>query len=193
MGLDQYAIIARKHEKNTDFDVYWMREKISDSVFRANVVSIVEWRKHPYLQGWMENLFKKKADAQGFEGMVMPGGMYTDVTLNAMTPEGVEGFELDKEFKKKMKEITEEVRKQFKAMVEDAAPERIFNCQPLRLTLSDLEQLEEAVNRGELPKSSGFFWGDDSSEFYKEQDLQFIKDARSSIINGNEVYYNSSW
>jgi hypothetical protein len=191
MGLDQYAIIARKHEKNTDFSVYWLGEKVPDSIRDKNFASIAEWRKHPYLQGWMENLFKKKADAQGFEGIVIPGGMYTDISINFLSPDGSE--ELNEELTSKIRTASEEINKSFKEMVKDAAPERMFNNQPLRLTLSDLEQLEEAVNRGELPKSSGFFWGDDSSEYYKEQDLQFIKDARSAIINGNEVYYNSSW
>ena len=191
MGLDQYAIIARKHEKNTDFDVYWLGEEVPDSIRDKNFASIAEWRKHPYLQGWMENLFNKKADGQRFEGKTAPGGMYTDISINLLSPDGSE--ELNEELTSKMRTASEEISKSFKEMVKDAAPERMFNNQPLRLTLSDLEQLEEAVNRGELPKSSGFFWGNDSSEYYKEQDLQFIKDARSAIINGNEVYYNSSW
>ena len=69
----------------------------------------------------------------------------------------------------------------------------MFNQQCVRLTLSDLEQLETAVIRGELPESSGFFWGDNSSEEYKEHDLQFIKDAREAINNGMDIYYDSWW
>jgi hypothetical protein len=44
-----------------------------------------------------------------------------------------------------------------------------------------------------LPETSGFFFGDDSSEHYREEDLTFIKNARTSLANGEEVFYDSWW
>ena len=67
-----------------------------------------------------------------------------------------------------------------------------FNCVALELTLTDLEQLEAEIANKTLPASQGFFWGSDSFEweeeegkpyddndyYYKENDLQFVEDAR---------------
>ena len=82
-----------------------------------------------------------------------------------------------------------------------------FNCVPVQLTLSDLEQLEAHVEDKSLPETGGFFFGGDSYEqrddddkvfadgdyFYKGVDLQFIADARKAIAEGKEVYYDSWW
>ena len=82
-----------------------------------------------------------------------------------------------------------------------------FNCVPVRLTLSDLEQLEAHIEGKSLPETGGFFFGHDSfgweSEdgepfkegdyYYKETDLEFIELARKAIAEGKEVYYDSWW
>jgi len=82
-----------------------------------------------------------------------------------------------------------------------------FNCVPVRLTLSDLEQLEAHIVDKKLPETGGFFFGDDSFNwddengkpledgdyYYKETDLKFIEDARKAIEEGKEVYYDSWW
>ena len=68
-----------------------------------------------------------------------------------------------------------------------------FNCQDLELTLEDIDELEEAVNSADLPDTSGFIFGDDSSERYKEQDLEFCKDAREALSKGYTVVYSSWW
>ena len=80
-----------------------------------------------------------------------------------------------------------------------------FNCVPVRLTLSDLEQLEAHVEGKSLPETGGFFFGNDSYDYedenknanngyyHKEADLQFIADARKAIAEGKEVYYDSWW
>ena len=79
-----------------------------------------------------------------------------------------------------------------------------FNCVPVELTLSDIEQLEAHVANKALPETGGFFFGDDSfgwtnedgNEFadgdyyYKETDLKFIGDARKAIKDGKKVFYN---
>ena len=54
-------------------------------------------------------------------------------------------------------------------------------------------QLETAINRGELPKTEGFFFGDNADEEYKQQDIEFIVAAREAISKGYDVYYDSWW
>jgi hypothetical protein len=70
---------------------------------------------------------------------------------------------------------------------------RVFNNQHIRLNMGDLDQLEMAVKLDELPPTTGFFFGDDSSEEYKQQDLKVIEIARDAINHGIDVYYLSSW
>ena len=50
----------------------------------------------------------------------------------------------------------------------------IFNCQPINLTLDNINSLEETVRNADLPKTEGFFFGSDSYEdinYYANQDL----------------------
>jgi hypothetical protein len=68
-----------------------------------------------------------------------------------------------------------------------------FNGIELELTWEDLERLELDIISGGLPKTSGFFFGDDSNEFYYNTDLEFIKNARTELFMGLKVFYNSSW
>ena len=82
-----------------------------------------------------------------------------------------------------------------------------FNCIPVELTLSDLEQLEAEVVNQSLPETEGMFFGGDSFKyknddgiaypkgdyFHKETDVKFIQDARKEIFEGKKVYYNSWW
>jgi hypothetical protein len=89
----------------------------------------------------------------------------------------------------------------------DPSPMGDFNCIPLELTLSDLEQLEAHVENKQLPSTSGFFFGEDSFETktengetyqendyaYKEEDLAFIEKARQAIADGKKVFYNCWW
>ncbi len=68
-----------------------------------------------------------------------------------------------------------------------------FNGDELELTWEDLDRLEHAVNNNELPGTTGFFFGEDSDQYYKEQDLEFIRNARAELFVGLKVFYNSSW
>jgi hypothetical protein len=68
-----------------------------------------------------------------------------------------------------------------------------FNGVELELTWEDLDKLERAITHGQLPSTQGFFFGNESDEFYKEQDLEFIKKARTELFMGLKVFYNSSW
>jgi len=75
--------------------------------------------------------------------------------------------------------------------------EEIFNCIPIQLGLSDIDELEEVIENRNLPETEGFFFGGDSydgyEEYYKENDLTFIKGARSLLEKGEAVYYDSWW
>ena len=68
-----------------------------------------------------------------------------------------------------------------------------FNGIELELTWEDIDMLEEDINQGALPGTSGFFFGDPADDYYREDDLKFIKEARSQLFLGLRVFYNSSW
>lgn len=68
-----------------------------------------------------------------------------------------------------------------------------FNGVELELTWEDLEALEQDILNDNLPSTTGFFFGDNSDEYYREQDLKFIREARAEIFTGLRVFYNSSW
>jgi hypothetical protein len=68
-----------------------------------------------------------------------------------------------------------------------------FNGDELELTFEDLDRLEYVVKHKELPGTSGFFFGNDSDDHYRDQDLEFIRQARSELTQGMRVFYNSSW
>lgn len=69
----------------------------------------------------------------------------------------------------------------------------MFNGVELELTFDDIMQLEEDIKNGNLPSTSGFFFGDNSDSYYKEQDLEFVYEAKSRLFLGQRVFYNSSW
>ncbi len=185
MGLDQYGYIIKNNSSNTDFS------------YNGKGKMFAQWRKHPNLQGWMENLFNFKATRQGFIGIVESGGISPGITARAMTfdKDGnkLESVAEGENLQELLKEALENVKEQYNKIVESAPPKRVFNNQPLRLNLSDLEQLETAINRGELPKTEGFFFGDNADEEYKQQDIEFIVAAREAISKGYDVYYDSWW
>lgn len=123
MGLDQFAMTM-------------------DS--KGNKTEIAYWRKHPNLQGWMENLWEAKG---------RPG------------------------------------------LPEDNEPSIMgdFNCVPVKLNSDDLDDLEDAIRGSSLPNTVGFFFGDNSDDYYKEKDLEFIRKAREALDDGLVVEYNSWW
>ncbi len=56
MGLDQYAT-ARRGEAKTDDEGY---------TYYEDSMELACWRKHPNLQGWMEDLYHEKGGEQEF-------------------------------------------------------------------------------------------------------------------------------
>ena len=56
MGLDQYAT-ARRGEAKTDDEGY---------TYYEDSMELAYWRKHPNLQGWMEDLYHEKGGEEEF-------------------------------------------------------------------------------------------------------------------------------
>ena len=140
MGLDQYAYVAARSGQQSDFfeQGQWDEDKREVVSPIPKPREIAYWRKHPNLQGWMDQLWRRK-------------GCESDV------------------------------------------PGDSFNGVELELTWEDLDELERAVTHGQLPPTTGFFFGNESDEHYREQDLQFIREARAELFMGLKVFSNSSW
>ena len=80
-----------------------------------------------------------------------------------------------------------------------------FNNEKVYLTNEILSELEADIKETSLPETNGFFYGQNSDEYYKqrldaadaryykEQDLKFVSDARGYINDGYKVYYSSWW
>ena len=103
---------------------------------------IAYWRKHPNLQGWMQNLWESK----GRPGDRNENNIFGD-----------------------------------------------FNCIPLELNKEDLVKLEYDITYQEMPITTGFFFGSDSDDHYKDYDLKFIRKAREALDAGLTVVYDSCW
>lgn len=69
-----------------------------------------------------------------------------------------------------------------------------FNCTPVRLELTDLDQLQRDIGENKLEPTEGFFFG--SQTIYPEDiasAMKFIFEARDIIKQGDAVYYDSWW
>jgi hypothetical protein len=73
------------------------------------------------------------------------------------------------------------------------AGEDSFNGVELELTWEDLMLLEQDILSGRLPDTTGFFFGEPADDYYREQDLEFVKKAKAELFVGLRVFYNSSW
>jgi hypothetical protein len=119
-----------------DYDAYYENKNV------AKPRELAYWRKHPNLQGWMEQLWLKK-------GGIDTGGAWGSS----------------------------------------------FNGIELELTWDDLNQFEQDIKNGVVASLDikGFFFGTPKDDYYRNQDLQFIADAKAELIIGLKVFYNSSW
>jgi hypothetical protein len=70
-----------------------------------------------------------------------------------------------------------------------------FNGVELELTWEDVDRLEKDIKSGQVSElgTTGFFFGNPSDEYYREQDLQFCIDAKAELFLKRKVFYNSSW
>ena len=71
--------------------------------------------------------------------------------------------------------------------------DRTFNGIELELFWQDIERLHDDIVAGRLPGTTGFFFGDNSDDYYLEQDLEFCRQARAALFMGERVFYDSSW
>jgi hypothetical protein len=71
---------------------------------------------------------------------------------------------------------------------------RDFNGDCVVLDNFDLDNLEHDIRDGNLPDTSGFFFGESSNQAEEnENDLLFVTKAREAIKEGKTVYYTSWW
>lgn len=63
MGLDQYAYVANKAGAMNEYYSQDVGDNTVNTVSRPR--EIAYWRKHPNLQGWMEQLWIRKLAAEG--------------------------------------------------------------------------------------------------------------------------------
>jgi hypothetical protein len=75
---------------------------------------------------------------------------------------------------------------------EKGGRDEAFNCAPLLLALEDLNRLEADIRAGELPETTGFFFGI-SGGSETGDGLDFIAKAREIIAEGLVVYYTAWW
>lgn len=71
-----------------------------------------------------------------------------------------------------------------------------FNCVKLPLNKERIDQLEAALENGELFPESGFFFGPteyDPEEVYGKEDREFVRKAREALDEGDIVIYDSWW
>jgi len=69
-----------------------------------------------------------------------------------------------------------------------------FNCVKVRLTMEDLNVLEQVVLNNALPQTRGFFFGDNPpDEESILHDMEFIGKAKLAVSQGDAVYYDSWW
>lgn len=81
----------------------------------------------------------------------------------------------------------------FKQEWESLGNQGDFNGDELEVTWDMLERLEYDIVHGELPSTSGFFFGNSADADYYNDDLAFVKAARAELFMGLKVFYNSSW
>jgi hypothetical protein len=69
-----------------------------------------------------------------------------------------------------------------------------FNCEIVKLTPEDLDDLEIKLKTGGLRDDGGFFFGDwDLEPEMIDYTHEFIQEARKRIAQGEYVYYDSWW
>jgi len=70
-----------------------------------------------------------------------------------------------------------------------------FNGVELELTWDDIDQLEKDIKSGVMSvmNTKGFFFGDPSDNYYREEDLNFCVNAKTELFLGRKVFYNSNW
>ena len=180
MGLDQFAYSINSAGEKED---------------------IAYWRKHPNLHGWMEALWVEK----GYPVADLPPDPNSNTAEDISLPSNIvcAAFEPGAQTAGDRSSAQNSTNQPSLILgdipsgdeQETDKPQRdlVFNMVPLELTLEDLDELEKAINSGELPETEGFFFGSNADEHYKQEDLDFIDNARAAISCGKRVIYDSWW
>lgn len=71
-------------------------------------------------------------------------------------------------------------------------PELFSSGVYVELTAQDIAELADAVDKGELPHTEGFYFGKSSASDFTD-DQEFLTQATRAILAGYKVYYSSSW
>lgn len=66
MGLDQYAYVAERAGQSAEYWQHYDPNRDASTVPKPR--EIFYWRKHPNLQGWMEQLWEEKGRPGGSSG-----------------------------------------------------------------------------------------------------------------------------
>ena len=155
MGLDQYAY-RTKQQFSSDVD-------FNDEINHDEIEEIMYWRKHPYLQGFMTELYYKKG------GRVIP----YDLAPLKLTADDL--LELKKLVIDKSLPVSHVVYLRERDDIDDAP--RNY-CEDEDVYIED--DFEDRIERYE-----------DTSEENYEKDLAFIDKAIQSIKDGYSIYYSS--
>lgn len=70
-----------------------------------------------------------------------------------------------------------------------------FNCQPIRLSKKDIENLQHDINTGKIAEDANFWLpeGYKYDDYDREQDLKFCRYALAAINDGLIPYYEEWW
>ena len=70
MGLDQYAYVANKGQREEYYDkAEWNPETKQLESPVSEPQELAYWRKHPNLHGWMQKLYEAKGGDEEFNGV----------------------------------------------------------------------------------------------------------------------------
>ena len=72
-----------------------------------------------------------------------------------------------------------------------------FNDTVVELKAEDIQRLRLDIKNqtlnGGYGDASGFFWGDPSDEYYRENDIEFCDKAEEELKRGMRIMYYCSW
>ena len=68
-----------------------------------------------------------------------------------------------------------------------------FNCVHFYLDLDTINRLQAANENDALPPTTGFFFGSDADDLYRDELNNACLDMKQALKDGYEVYYWSWW
>jgi hypothetical protein len=69
-----------------------------------------------------------------------------------------------------------------------------FNYAPVMLDSADLDRLQADIEAQRLPETTGFFFGISAGgQLQRDDDLEFVEDARTALAMSLTVFYIADW